>query len=194
MRSLGIGFAAALFVCSAAVPAAAADAPADLVCPRAVPKLVAFHDASATKDLAKILPAVREAADAYLTCLSEAKTRTYEEPYMNYDRTRAAQFLVVEGRVLALRGDTKSAVAVLEDAHDLAQQVVTWLPMSQTYIQSSNVHVGNSATRSTDRDGSRYQAEAKAVLAAADDELVKLDATPRRQASASPSPAPSHSP
>ncbi len=190
MRSLGIGCAAALLACSAITPAKAADAPADLVCPRAVPKLVAFQDASKTRDLAKILPAVRGVADAYLTCLSEAKTRTYEEPYMNYDRARAAQFLVVEGRALAATGDTHSAVAALNDAHDLAEQVVTWKPMSQTYVQSSNVHVGNSAGRSTDLDGSRYRDAAKAILAAADDELVKLDATPRRQAKSSPSPSP----
>ena len=190
MRSLGVGIAIALIASSAAAPAKAADAPADLVCPRAVPKLAAYRDAVATSNLAKILPAVRSVADAYLTCLSEAKTRTYEEPYMNYDRTRAAQFLVVEGRALAATGDTHSAVAALNDAHDLAEQVVIWQPMSQTYIQSSNVHVGNHAGRSSDLDGSRYRDAAKAVLAAADDELVKLDATPRRQAKASPSPSP----
>jgi hypothetical protein len=190
MRSFGFGIAVsfAALVAAAPIATAAADPPTDLVCPRAVPKLVEFHDASARNDGAKILAAIRGAVDAYMTCLSEAKTRTYEEPYMNYDRTRAAQFLVVEGRVLAAVGDTKSAVAALRDAHALAQEVVAWQPMGQTYTQSSDVNIGNNAYHSTDHKGSRYLDAAKAVLSAADDELVRLNVPARRQAPPTPSP------
>jgi hypothetical protein len=189
MRSFSFWVAAAFAACSAAAPlAGVADTHTDIVCPRAVPHLVEFQSASTGNDVKKILAAARGAADAYLTCLSEAKTRTYEEPYVNYDRTRAAQFLVVEGRALAATGDTKGAVTALQDAHALSEEVVKWQPMAQTYTQSSDVNIGNSAYHSTDHRGSRYEAEAKAVLAAADDELVKLNAPARRQTSPSPSP------
>jgi hypothetical protein len=189
MRSLSFGITVSFAACVATSSfAVAAEAPTDLLCPRAVPKLVEFRDASSGNDVRKILAAARGAADAYKTCLSEAKTRTYEEPYVNYDRTRAAQFLVVEGRALAATGDTKSAIAALQDAHALAQEVVSWLPMGQTYTQSSDVNLENSASHSTDRKGSRYQEAAKAILTAADDELVKLNAPARRQASPTPSP------
>lgn len=189
MRSISFGLAVSLAALVVAAPLAAlAQPPSDLMCPRAVPKLVEFQDASGGKDITKILSASRGAADAYLTCLSEAKTRFAEEPYMNYDRTRAAQFLVVEARALTATGDTKSATAALHDAHRLADEVVTWLPMSQTYSQSSGTE-GNSADRNTDRNGSRYKASAKEILAAADDELAKITGSVHRQA-----PAPSSSP
>jgi hypothetical protein len=186
-------FSSFALVVSAGARIAQADAPySDLICPRAVPKVVQFKDASATNDLKKILAASRAAADAYKTCESEAVVRTYEEPYVNYDRTRAAQFMVVEGRALAATGARAEAIAVLRDAQTLADKVVEWQPQSQTY-SASNGLAGNSAARDTDRSNSQYHDAAVQIVSAASDTLDKLgvhrqQTVPAPAAAASPKP------
>jgi hypothetical protein len=197
MRKHGYELALTLAACMAFAPhVAGAEAPRDNLCSQAIPHLVDFQQASAGKDLAKIAAAARGAADAYQLCLSEAKTRTTEEPRWNYDRTRAAQFLVVEGRALAAIGDTKGAIQALQDARSLADDVVQWDGSGQTFSQSNNGS-GYSTDRNTDRRGSQYKDAAKQVEAAALDELAKLNAPARRQASPAPgqsSPVPAKSP
>jgi hypothetical protein len=181
---------ASLISCAASTTIAQADTFSDQLCPRAVPKLIDFRDASATKDLKKISDASRAAAEAYKTCESEAVVRTFEEPYVNYDRTRAAQFMVVEGRTLAALGDTTRALETLRDARALADKVVEWQPQSQTYQQSSKA-AGNAAARNTDLRASRYHDIALEIRGAADVALQELAA--RRQPPI-PSPAPASSP
>jgi hypothetical protein len=189
--------AVALGVVATAVPAGAENAPADLMCPRAVPKLVAFNDAAAAKDVAKISAAARATAEAYELCASDAQVAkgVAVEPTVNYDKTRAAQFLVVEGRALAAGGNTVDAVAALKNARHLAEEVFVWQPESQSWHASAttggvgpiggepaaappNAAGGNEARRNTDRGGSRYKEAAGQIRDAADAELKKLQATP----------------
>jgi hypothetical protein len=175
--------------------AAAADlAPTDAVCPRAVPKIVAFNDAATSKEVAKIAAAARALADAYQLCASDAQVTkgVAVEPTVNYDKTRAAQYLVVEGRALAASGNAVEAATALKSARHFADDVATWQPESQTW-HATNIgggpgtgpsdgppsSGGNSAARNTDRNGSRYKDAATQIRTAADEELAKL--TPARQ-------------
>ncbi|HEV3088201.1 MAG TPA: hypothetical protein VGX96_13345 [Candidatus Elarobacter sp.] len=182
--------AVALGALAAARPATADTPPADTICPRAVPKVVAFNEAATSKDVAKITAAARSAAEAYQLCASDAQVAkgVAVEPTVNYDKTRAAQFMVVEGRALAATGNATDAVAVLKNARHLADDVFGWQPESQTWHASSTgggpsnsddagpSSGGNSAARNADRNGSRYREAAKAIRSAADDELAKLGA------------------
>jgi hypothetical protein len=172
--------------------AQAAPLTSDDVCPRAVPKLVAFKDASASNDLTKIAAAAGAAAEAYKLCEGDAVVRLTEEPAVNYDRTRAAQYLVVEGRALAATGDKARAIDAFRDARLLAEKVVLWSPMSQTYVQSNHAPVGDTevqrAGRNTDTRPSRYHDAAIEIRSAADTELEKLGS--RRQATPESSPKP----
>lgn len=191
-----------IFVCvavaasaiAASFPAAADTTPTDPICPRAVPKLVAFNDAAASKDIAKISAASRAAADAYVLCASEAQVTkgVAMEPTVNYDKTRAAQYLVVAGRALAATGNATEAGAVLKTARHYADDVFGWQPDAQTWHASQTTggaaagmsggsddpsgasSGGNSAGRNTDRNGSRYKDAARQIRAAADEELAKL--------------------
>jgi hypothetical protein len=162
---------------ASASPAAAADvALSDPLCPRAVPQIAAFNEAASSKDVVKITSAVRGVADAYVVCVSEAQVKkgVAVEPTVNYDKTRAAQYLVVLGRALAASGNTADAVTALKNARQFADDVVGWQPASQTW-HASNV-AGNSASRNVDANGSRYKDAAKEIRTAADDELAKLGA------------------
>ena len=191
-----------IFVCVAVAasaiaatrPAAADTAPTDQICPRAVPKIVGFNDAAASKDTAKIAAAARGAADAYAVCASEAQVAkgVAVEPSVNYDKTRAAQYLVVAGRALAAGGNATEAGAVLKTARHYADDVVSWQPDAQTWHASQTTggaaggmsageadpgpgsSGGNSAGRNTDRNGSRYKEAARQIRTAADEELAKL--------------------
>lgn len=189
-KSLVAAFAV-LLVCGAGAAPARADTYSDILCPRAVPKVIDFKAASTSNSVRKILDASTAAAEAYKTCEAEAVVRTWEEPYVNYDRTRAAEFLVVEGRALAALGEREHALQVLRDAGALASKVIEWQPLSQVYSQSSKVSVGNAAARNTDRKPSRYRDAALEVRAAAEQALVALGE--RRQATIPP-PAPQSSP
>jgi hypothetical protein len=172
-------------------PAIAETAVADPICPRAVPKLVAFNEAAASKDVAKITAAARSAADAYTLCASEAQVTkgVAVEPTVNYDKTRAAQYLVVLGRALAASGNAAEAGTALKSARTLADDVFGWQPDAQTWHASQTsggvpggkpaddpglVGGGNSAARNTDRNGSRYKEAARQIRTAADEELAKL--------------------
>jgi hypothetical protein len=105
---------------------------------------------------------------------------------VNYDKSRAAQFLVVEGRALAAAGKTADAVAALTTARRLADDVATWQPEAQTWHASSTTggpvagddpgpqSGGNTAAHSTDHGGSRYKTAAVEIRTAADDALAKL--------------------
>ncbi|HEX3548935.1 MAG TPA: hypothetical protein VHT53_01075 [Candidatus Elarobacter sp.] len=174
------------------VPAAAhaAPVPEDALCPRAVPKLVAFNDATGSKDVAKIGGAARDAAAAYQLCASDAQVTkgVAVEPTVNYDKTRAAQFLVVYGRTQTAGGNTAEAITAFKDAKRLASDVATWQPESQTWHASQTTGApggmhddspgpsgGNSAGRNTDRNGSRYKTAAAEIVTAADQELAKLE-------------------
>ena len=183
---------AAVGACALAVPhaATAADvAPTDMVCPRAVPKIVALNDAATSKDVAKIAAAARGVADAYQVCTSDAQVAkgVAVEPTVNYDKTRTAQYLVVVGRALAASGKPAEAVTALKNARHLADEVATWQPESQTWHASQTSGGpgaasddpgpsggGNSAARNTDRNGSRYKEAAVQIRAAADGELATL--------------------
>ena len=188
--------AVALVALAQGGPAAAQGSPADALCPRAVPKLAAFNDAKASNDMAKIAVAVRAIADAYELCASEAQVTkgVAVEPTVNYDKTRAAQYLVVEGRALAAGGNTADAIAALKKARHLADDVAIWQPESQAWHASAttggpgpdsgaaapgappaSAGGGNEAHRNTDRGGSRYKDAAVEIRAAADMELKKLE-------------------
>lgn len=180
--------AVALAVLSPSGPARAADPPRDALCPRAVPKLVAFNDAGATGDPAKIAAAARAAADVYQLCATDAQLVTSIEPTVNYDKTRRAQFLVVAGRADAVAGKPAEAAAALHGARALAAEVADWLPSSASYT-TSNRTSGTSSDRNGDRKGSRYQDAARQIVAAAEAELAKLG-----PASASPAASPSPDP
>ncbi len=189
MRSYPLALSLALVACLAGAPYAvrAADAPADTFCPRAVPSLVAFNQLAAEggKDPAKVASVAGEAAHQYQLCIGEATTNVVDEPRINYDRVRAAQFLVVEGRALAATGDAKGALQALKDARTLADFVAKWEPSAQDYSQASNG--GYSASRSTpDHTGSRYRESATQIVAAADTELAKLNTHPQAQATSKP--------
>jgi hypothetical protein len=192
-----LSLAVALVVLAQAHPAAAQVGPADALCPRAVPKLAAFNEAKASNDMAKIAAAVRAIADAYELCASEAQVTkgVAVEPTVNYDKTRAAQYLVVEGRALAAGGNTADAIAALKKARHLADDVAIWQPESQAWHASptgggpapgagsaalgapsqASAGGGNEAHRNTDLGGSRYKDAATEIRAAADAELKKLE-------------------
>ncbi|HEY4441474.1 MAG TPA: hypothetical protein VGN14_13530 [Candidatus Elarobacter sp.] len=67
-----------------------------------MPKLIALNDAARGGDRAKIIAAVKGVADAYLSCLVEAKA-----------------------------GDTKAATAALRDARSLADDILNSRPRSR---------------------------------------------------------------
>ena len=177
-----------------AQPAVAAPTFSDIICPRAVPKVMDFAAAGATNDAAKIAVASRAAAEAYQLCASDAQVAkgVAIEPTVNYDKTRAAQFLVVEGRALAAGGNSADALTVLKNARRLADDVATWQPESQTWHASASTGApggaprgtqddvapapgsSNSAAHSSDHDGSRYKEAAVQVRDAADGEIGKL--------------------
>jgi len=190
MRSYHLALSLALVACLAGAPPAvrAADAPADTFCPRAVPQLVAFNELTAAggKDMAKVATVAGAAAHEYQLCIGEATTRVVDEPRINYDRVRASQFLVVQGRALAATGDTKGALQALKDARTLADFVAKWEPSAQDFSQS-NSGSGYSASRGTpDHTGSRYREAATQIVNAADTELTKLNAHPQAQATTKP--------
>lgn len=183
----------------ALTPATAAAAFSDGLCPRAVPKVVALDDAAPTSDFTKISAAARDAAVAYQICTSEAQTTkgTAVEPTVNYDKTREAQFLVVEARALVAAGNPADALAPLKEARRLADDVATWQPGAQTWRASQNTGApggnnadntglrgGNTAYHSSDRDGSRYKEAATEIRSSADELLTRVQA----RAPASPKP------
>ena len=180
--------AMAVAVLAPSAPARAADAPRDTLCPRAVPKLVAFNEAGATGDPAKIALAAYAAAEVYQLCATDAQLVTSIEPAVNYDKTRRAQFLVVAGRADAVAGKPAEAAAALRGARALAAEVADWLPSSTSYT-TSNRTSGTSSDRNGDRKGSRYRDVAHQIQAAAEAELAKLGPTSASPA-ASPSPDP----
>jgi hypothetical protein len=175
---------------AAAHPASAAPPFSDTLCPRAVPKVVAFNEAATSNDAAKIRDAAHGAGDAYRGCAidRQASDSTAIEPSVNYNKTRAAQFLVVAGRLDAAAGDAKAAAATLHDARALAADVVDWQPQSLSY-SASNGSAGNSSSRNSDRNGSRFKSNAQEILTAADQELAKLaGSAPAAQPAPSPKP------
>jgi hypothetical protein len=181
---------AAAFAASVAPPfALAADAPKDALCPRAVPKLVAFTDAGASNDVAKIAAAAQAAADAYQACATDSSVSAPIEPAVNYDKVRRAQFLVVVGRADAAAGKTAEAMAALRDARSTADDVAQWQPSSMSY-STSNRTSGTSSDRNGDRNGSRYRESAVQIRAAADQALESLKAGPPAGSSPSPGPSP----
>jgi hypothetical protein len=190
MRSYNFGLSLALAACLAGAPhvVRAADAPADTFCPRAVPKLAAFNQVAADsgKDLAKVIVTARETANEYQLCIGEATTRVFDEPRINYDRVRASQFLVVEGRALAATGDTKGALQALKDARALADFVAKWEPSAQDYSQSNSGSGYSSSRGPADHTGSRYREAATQIVTAADTELAKLNTHPQAQATSKP--------
>lgn len=167
-------FCAAGCTLFASPPAFAADAPSDVACPRAVPKLIAFNEASASSDAAKIAAAARDAADAYRTCASNSSVNVPVEPTVNYDKTRAAQFLVVLGRAQVASGNTVDGAKSLKDARGLASEVAEWVPSAQSY--SRTMAGETSSARNTDRNPSRYKSTAIEIRDAATQELAKLAA------------------
>jgi hypothetical protein len=190
MRSYSFGLALAFVACLAGAPHAvhAADAPSDTFCPRAVPKLAAF-DALARdggKDLAKVATVAGETAHEYQLCIGEATTRVVDEPRINYDRVRAAQFLVVQGRALAATGDSKGALQAFKDARSLADFVAKWEPSSQGFSQSNSGSGYSSSRGPADHNGSRYREAATQIVTAADSELATLIAHPQAQATTKP--------
>jgi hypothetical protein len=194
MRKLSIVLAAAA-IGLAAAPRFATAAPSfsDAFCPRAVPKVVAFGELSAKDDAAKIAAAAKSAADAYRLCASDAQStlNVAVEPTVNYDKTRAAQFLVVAGRAEVAAGQNQAAIADLREARKIAVDVVEWQPQSQSYRMSSKA-AGNSSARNNDRNGSEYKPSAVDIVAAADAALAPLLAP--AGASAAPQPAASPKP
>jgi len=194
MRILPVALAVA-FATVAAPPAARAATPpySDTMCPRAAPPVIAFNDAASSADPVKIAGAAKSAAEAYRLCATDAQAsqRVQYEPVVNYDKTRAAQFLVVAGRAEAVLGHNEAALAELRDARRIAADVAEWQPSSQTYHMSSGLD-GNSADRNTDRNGSRYKPAAVEIVAAADAALAKLNGT--SVPATAPAPAPSASP
>lgn len=165
--------------------AAAAPSFSDVMCPRAVGSVVAFNDAASINDVAKVRAAARAAAQAYRECASAAQAtpNLALEPTVNYDKTRAAQFLIVAGRLDAASGDVKDASTALRDGRTMALEVVEWQPQQSSYTMS-NGGAGNSASRNSDRNGSRYKDNAREIVTAADAELAKLG-----QAAAQPAPS-----
>ncbi len=197
MRKTYIGLTVAAVVLAGSLQTAnAAEAYSDTLCPAAVPKVVAFTEAGAGNDGVKIRAAAKAAADAYRRCAADAQSTVNVawEPTVNYDKTRAAQFLVVAGRVGAATGDQAGAAADLRQARALAQDVAEWQPQSQSYTMS-NGPAGNAAGRNSDRNGSRYKPQATDIMKAADAELAKLSA-PAMSSPSGPatSPAPRTSP
>jgi hypothetical protein len=194
---LTIAFSLAAVACANVVAAAAPSGPSDTICPRAVPKIVAFTDAVATNDAAKIAAAARAAADAYQLCAADAQSSVNVaiEPTVNYDKTRQAQYLVVAGKALLASGNDSDGVSTLKTARKLADDVAGWQPSSMAF--NSTNHAGHatgdaggpadasSTQRNTDRNGSRYKGAAIEIRDAADAALIRPQAA---QPAASPKP------
>lgn len=176
---------------------AAPSGPSDTICPRAVPKIVAFTDAVATNDAAKIAAAARAAADTYQLCAADAQSsvNVAVEPTVNYDKTREAQYLVVAGKALLASGNDTDGVSTLKTARKLADDVAGWQPSSIAF--NSTNHAGHATgdsggpadasttQRNADRNGSRYKAAAIEIRDAADAALIRPQAA---QPAASPKP------
>jgi hypothetical protein len=191
MRSYRFGLATiAALLCVAPALHPAEAVPGDTYCPRAAPGLAAFSAATqgpGQHDLAKIGAAARQAAEEYQLCIGEATTRVVDEPRINYDRVKAAYFLLVEARALAASGDTKTALQAAQESRKLADFVATWQPAALGAYQNNNGS-GYADTRTTDHNGSAYQPDAKAVLAGDTELLNTLTARPQAQSGASPQP------
>jgi hypothetical protein len=207
IRALLAGAASAVAAVALAVPAIAGPvAAADPMCPRAVPKLVAFNGAGASSDLGKIAQAAREVAEIYETCAADAQSHTggflSAEPFLNYEKTREAQFLVVEGRALIANGNLAGGMQAMRDARRVADYVANWQPESIGWETTNRANFTNTAPvvfhgaahiivatddtgvnapvdasmarRNTDRQGSRYQTAALEIRAAAEEVLVRI--------------------
>lgn len=187
----------AVYAITVAAAVAAPAPPADTICPRAVPKIVAFTDAVATNDAMKIAAAARSAADTYQLCAADAQSsiNVAIEPTVNYDKTREAQYLVVAGKALLAAGNEPDGVSTLKNARKLADDVAGWQPSSIAFNSTNHAGhaTGDSAgpadasttQRNADRNGSRYKAAAIEIRDAADAALVRPQAA---QPAASPKP------
>ena len=188
MRRYAFALAAAFSVV-AALPLAsvAADTPADTICPRVVPKMIALNDAGLTNDATKVLPAVQAVVTAYKECQADHLANKPIEPSVNYDRTRQAQFLIVVGRTYNALGQTDDAIRAYRESRATADDVANWTPSAGQYSRS--VAGATSANRNTDRQPSRYRDTAIEIRKAAEDALAALHA-----ANVAPSPAASPAP
>jgi hypothetical protein len=121
----------------------------DPMCPRAVPQLVAFNDAGRSNDLGRIAQAAHAAAEVYQACAADAQSRTGRflsaEPFLNYEKTRAAQFLVVEGRALIASGNLSAGIDVMKEARRLADYVANWQPESVAWDVTNRAGFTNDA-------------------------------------------------
>jgi len=146
---LALTFSAAAVVTFVAPASAAPVAAADPMCPRAVPRLVAFNDAGRSSDLGKIAQAAQAVAEIYEACAADAQSRTGRflsaEPFLNYEKTRAAQFLVVEGRALIASGNLAAGIDAMKEARRLADYVATWQPESIAWDVTNRAGFTNDA-------------------------------------------------
>jgi hypothetical protein len=141
-----------------------------------------------------------DVAEIYEACAADAQTRTggflSAEPFLNYQKTRQAQFLVVEGRALIAIGNLAGGMQAMRDARRVANYVANWQPESIGWETTGRANFTNSgsmrvnvatddtgvrapvdastAQRNTDRQGSRYQAAALEIRAAAEEVLVRV--------------------
>jgi hypothetical protein len=155
----------------------ASDLAVDAICPSAVPKVAAFGSLPPSSEPKQIETVARAAFETYLACYNRQKFAGLSNPslqreWMNYDQTKAAQFLVIVGRCQAAQGKPVDAAVSLKQARAYTLEVIEWVPPAQT-IHGSSTGAATSE-RNNDHSRSRWYDTAVAVRDAADAELAKL--------------------
>ena len=194
---------AALSIVACGQAARAADAPpfSDPLCTDAAKPVTAYNvltkDPNTTLDAA--IAGAQSIVDAYNQCAAEA-LRDGSTPKLQYAHLSAAQYMYVIGGWQHLGGNDDLARSQWEASLKLAQDIIDWQPMSQTYYSSNDVNVGSDSEHNPHGNGrSQYLGAATAVhdadqkaLAGIGHPVAPKSATPAT--SATPAPAPAASP
>jgi len=158
-------------------------------------------DPDTTLDAA--ITGAQRVVDAYNKCASEA-LRDGSTPKLQYAHLTAAQYMYVIGGWQHLGGNDDLARTQWEASMKIAQEIIDWQPMSQTYYSSNDVNVGSDSQHNPQGNGhSQYLGAATAVRDADQKALASIggpaQAKPAGSAPASPAapagtPAPAASP
>lgn len=179
---------ACALVCAASGSAVAAEKVTDVLCPNAVPPIVALNG-SDQSDPDKFYAGASTVIEAYKTCASVALSQGQTEPQGHYAQVKEAQYEILAGRALVAQGKIDDAKSLLSHARKLADNVVTWRSGGLGYAASNNVNVGNSTSRSSLSNlKSKFADAAGDIRDAADADLKALD---KNSAAPAPNPQPS---
>lgn len=191
MRSAPFVFALLAVACSFGRASAADSGFSDVICPEAVPSMVAMSKLRRDDPPQNIYDAAQAATNAYERCSKDKLSYGFREA-QHYADTRAAGLAVVAARALVSMGRFDEAKAELEHWRALAQQVVDW-QSETTAFQSADPN-GTATTTASDHRPSMYHAAAKEIVTVIDTELVEITERSRgvaRPQAVQPSPRPS---